>query len=188
MTSSIKSEVHNVSLCRQRRTEPTQQVTRTLHKKIWKDRTCSSGDMIVDRQTHRHGGRHAHHNTPRSPIGGRVINTGDCCAGNPASNDVYSSQFFISAVFFFSRTGVTHGSHCYEVSIVSYQSFRRLPISIKLLTVTRSAQVSTCGRAAFDCYSASSGRVGYCDTRVCLCVCLCVCVSVSVLRTDNLQK
>ena len=45
-----KPEVHNVSQRRQR-TEPRPRVTRT---KIGEDRTCSSGDMLADRQTHTH--------------------------------------------------------------------------------------------------------------------------------------
>jgi len=32
-----------------------------MHKNFGEDRTCSSKDTIVDRQTHAH--RHAHHNT-----------------------------------------------------------------------------------------------------------------------------
>jgi len=37
-----------------------------MRKKIREDRTYSSEDMTVDRQTHRHTqtDRHAHHNTP----------------------------------------------------------------------------------------------------------------------------
>ena len=37
-----------------------------MHKKFGEDGTCSSEDMIVDRQTytHRQTDRHAHHNTP----------------------------------------------------------------------------------------------------------------------------
>jgi len=41
MTSSVKPEVHNISLRRQ------------MHKKVGEDRTCSFEDMIADRQTHR---------------------------------------------------------------------------------------------------------------------------------------
>ena len=39
------------------------------------DRTCSSGDMIADRQTdkHTHTDRHAHRNIPRSPIGSGAV-------------------------------------------------------------------------------------------------------------------
>ena len=49
MTSSIKPEVHNVSLRRQRRTEPRPWITCT---KIGEARTCSSEDVIADRHTH----------------------------------------------------------------------------------------------------------------------------------------
>jgi len=35
-----------------------------MHKKFGEDRTCSSKDMIVDRQTHTQTDRHVHHNTP----------------------------------------------------------------------------------------------------------------------------
>jgi len=47
----------------------------TAHQKIGEDRTCSSGDMIADRQTHTQTERHAHHNTPL-PYRGRSINSG----------------------------------------------------------------------------------------------------------------
>ena len=43
-----------------------------VHKKIGEDRACSSGDKIADRQTHTETHRHAHHNTPRSPITGEI--------------------------------------------------------------------------------------------------------------------
>jgi len=54
-----KPEVHKISQRRQRRTEPRPA------QKFGKDRMCSSGDMIADRQTHtdRQIDRHAHHNT-----------------------------------------------------------------------------------------------------------------------------
>jgi len=41
-----------------------------MHKNLGEDRTYSSEDMIADRQTNTHTDtdRHAHHNTPRSPI------------------------------------------------------------------------------------------------------------------------
>ena len=52
MTSSIKPEEHNVSLRRQRRTEPPSCVTCT--KKLAEDRTCSREDMIAGRQTRTH--------------------------------------------------------------------------------------------------------------------------------------
>jgi len=51
VTSSIKPEVRIVSLRRQKRTDARPYVTCT---KIWLDRTCSSEDMIADRQTHTH--------------------------------------------------------------------------------------------------------------------------------------
>jgi len=50
MTSSIKPEVHNVSLRHQRRTEPRPLVTH--RKKIGEDRTCNSENMIADKHTH----------------------------------------------------------------------------------------------------------------------------------------
>jgi len=49
MTSSIKPEVRNLSLRRQRRTDSRLWVTCV---KIGKNRTCSSEDMIADRQIH----------------------------------------------------------------------------------------------------------------------------------------
>jgi len=49
MTSSIKSEIHNVSLRHQRRTEPRPNITCA---KNGEDRTYRSEDMIADRQTH----------------------------------------------------------------------------------------------------------------------------------------
>jgi len=50
-----------------------------MHKKFGEDRTCSSGDMIADRQTHTH--RQTHRQTrssqySRSTVGGRVKRTG----------------------------------------------------------------------------------------------------------------
>ena len=50
MTSSVKPGVHNVSLRRQMRIKPQPQVACT---KFGEDLTCSSEDMIVDRQTRR---------------------------------------------------------------------------------------------------------------------------------------
>ena len=55
----------------------------TYTKKIGEDRTCSYEDMIEDRQTD----RNAHHNTPRSPIGGGVIIT-NCYSRPVASRQV----------------------------------------------------------------------------------------------------
>jgi len=51
MTSSLKPEVHNVSQCRQRRTEPRPRATCT---KIGKVRTHGFWVMRADRQTNRH--------------------------------------------------------------------------------------------------------------------------------------
>jgi len=65
-TSSIKQEVHNVSLRRQKKTQPRLQAT---CKKIGEDRTCSSKDMIAERQTDRHG----HQNTLFPYRGGVII-------------------------------------------------------------------------------------------------------------------
>jgi len=38
--------------------------TSNMHKKIGEDQTCSSGDMIADKHTHRQTNKHAHHNAP----------------------------------------------------------------------------------------------------------------------------
>jgi len=65
-TSSIKQEVHNVSLRRQKKTEPRLQAT---CKKFGEDRACSSKDMIAERQTDRHG----HQNTLFPYRGGVII-------------------------------------------------------------------------------------------------------------------
>jgi len=64
MTSSIKPEVHNLSPRHQRMTEP-----RPYHTQKFREyRTCSSEDIIADRQTHARThiqtDIHAHHNTP----------------------------------------------------------------------------------------------------------------------------
>ena len=48
--SSIKPKVHNVSQCRQRRTEPWPQGS---CKKFREDRSSGSRDMLTDRNTHR---------------------------------------------------------------------------------------------------------------------------------------
>jgi len=73
MTSSIKPEVHNLSLRRQR---DRATATGNMLKKFGEDRTCSFDDMIADRQTytHTHTQRHAHHNTPL-PCRGRGNNS-----------------------------------------------------------------------------------------------------------------
>ena len=71
MMSSVKLEVHNISWCCQRRTEPWPQVTCTRNLvKIGRvypevclqtdERTYKHTHKQTDRQTHRHG----HHNTP----------------------------------------------------------------------------------------------------------------------------
>jgi len=60
MTSSIKPKELNISQRRQRRTEPRTYVT---CKQFREDGTCSSGDMIADRQTDEQTDRHGHHNT-----------------------------------------------------------------------------------------------------------------------------
>jgi len=49
------------SLRHQRRTEPRPYVTCIEN---WSRSTCSSEDMIADKQTHTETDRHAHHNTP----------------------------------------------------------------------------------------------------------------------------
>jgi len=53
MTSSIKPEVHKISLRRQKRTEPRVAVLFLTCVKFAEDRTCSYEDMIADRQTDR---------------------------------------------------------------------------------------------------------------------------------------
>jgi len=35
-----------------------------MHKTFGEDGTCSSGDMLADRQTGKQTDRHGHHNTP----------------------------------------------------------------------------------------------------------------------------
>ena len=82
MTSTIKPEVHNVSLRRQRRTETQQEVI--CIKKFGEDRTCSSEDMVADRQTNRQT-RSSQYSAP--PIGGRVINC-------KTAVDIYRVQAF----------------------------------------------------------------------------------------------
>ena len=81
MMSSIKLEIRNVSLRRQRRTEPRPQVTGA--KKIGEDRTCSSEDMVTDRQTHTPKDRQTHssqYSAVCSPIGGGVTTAGTAAA------------------------------------------------------------------------------------------------------------
>jgi len=70
MTSFIKPEIHNVSLRRQRRTEPLTQVT--FAQKPGEARMCSSRDMLADRQTHRQ--TDAVVIILHCPVGGEVIN------------------------------------------------------------------------------------------------------------------
>ena len=48
----MKPEVDHLSLRRHGMTEP--RPTGNMQKKLGKDRTCSSEDLIVDSQTHRH--------------------------------------------------------------------------------------------------------------------------------------
>jgi len=71
MTSSIKPEVRNVSLRRQRRTEPRPQVI--CAKNSVKIGRVVPNRQIADRRTHTHRDRHAHHNTPL-PYWGRSKN------------------------------------------------------------------------------------------------------------------
>jgi len=71
MTSSVKPGVHNVSLRRQMRIKPQPQVACT---KFGEDLTCSSEDMIVDRQTHTHKRTDTLSTMHSSPIGGGAIN------------------------------------------------------------------------------------------------------------------
>ena len=64
MTSATKPEVHNISHCRQRRTEPRPQVTYT-------ENSVKFGCVVfetfeqTDRQTNKETDRHADHNTSR---------------------------------------------------------------------------------------------------------------------------
>jgi len=74
MTSSIKPEVHKISLRRQKRTEPRVAVLFLTCVKFAEDRTCSYEDMIADRQTDRQTDRHAHRNT-RLPYRGEGVIT-----------------------------------------------------------------------------------------------------------------
>ena len=64
MTSFIKPEIRNISLRRQRRTEPRPYVTWT--KIFGEDRTCNCKGMMAHRQTHRQTDRHAYRSTPLS--------------------------------------------------------------------------------------------------------------------------
>ena len=48
-----------------------------MHKKLGKDRTCSSRDMLADRQTDAHTNRHGHHTTS-PPYWGRRGNLVTC--------------------------------------------------------------------------------------------------------------
>jgi len=50
-----------------------------MHKTIGEDQTCTSEDMITDRQAHTHEDRHAHHNTPL-PCRGGVIRSRLICS------------------------------------------------------------------------------------------------------------
>jgi len=70
MTSSIKPEVHKISLRRQKRTEPRVAVLFLTCVKFAEDRTCSYEDMIADRQTDRQT-RSSQYSAPLS--GGGVI-------------------------------------------------------------------------------------------------------------------
>ena len=80
VTSSIKPEVPNVSLRRHRRTEPWPQVTCV---KIGEDWTCSSEDMIANRQTLRQTDTLI--TILCSPIGGGVIIGCHCSEGGRLS-------------------------------------------------------------------------------------------------------
>ena len=53
VTSSIKPEVDNISLRRQKRTEP-RPWDGYMHKKFGEDRTRGTEDTFADRQTHTH--------------------------------------------------------------------------------------------------------------------------------------
>ena len=72
MPSSIKPEVHNVSLRHQKRTEPRPQVTCTKNWSRAHHVYCSSKDMIADRQAQRQTDTVI--TILRSPIAGGVMN------------------------------------------------------------------------------------------------------------------
>ena len=61
MTSSIKPEVHNVS--QHARGGSSHEYWLYTFKKFGEDRTCSSGDMLAERQTDRQTDRRGHYNT-----------------------------------------------------------------------------------------------------------------------------
>jgi len=69
MTSSIKPEVHKISLRRQKRTEPRVAVLFLTCVKIAEDRTCNKRRKYDRGQTD----RHAHRNTRLPYRGGGVI-------------------------------------------------------------------------------------------------------------------
>ena len=89
MTSSIKPEVHNISLRRQKWTEPRLSVTCT--KNLAKIGRVVSEDMVADRQTHTHPDRHAHHNTPL-PYRGRSNKTEYCEYAGASSFHAYATN------------------------------------------------------------------------------------------------
>jgi len=66
MKSSIKPEIHYISLRCQRRTKPWPQVRKT-HKNLVKI-GCVVSVIGLCSQTNRQTDRHGHHNTPQSPL------------------------------------------------------------------------------------------------------------------------
>ena len=73
MTSSIKLEVHDISQCHQRRTEPLPQGI--CPKILWRSVQRFQRDMLTDRQTQSQTERQTDCNTPLPYRGGVII----CC-------------------------------------------------------------------------------------------------------------
>ena len=71
MMSSIKPEMHNIS------EQDPATATGNMHKKIGEDRTCSSDDMIDDRQTYTHRQTNTLITLFQFFIGGGIIKVGD---------------------------------------------------------------------------------------------------------------
>jgi len=69
--SSIKPEMHNIS-----EQDPATAIG-NMHKKIGEDRTCSSDDMIADRQTYTHRQTNTLITLFQFFIGGGIIKVGD---------------------------------------------------------------------------------------------------------------
>jgi len=109
MTSSIKPEVHNVSLHRQRRTEP--RPIGNKRKKLGEAKTCSSEDMITNTHTHTHTHtRLSQHSAVRSEIRN--------CAHH--RNAVCVNRFLVGGLLVFDRVDVfrLHRAVCKLVIVV----------------------------------------------------------------------